>query len=108
MRNLESCVKVIQNNFLIMNLTPFILVLRFVHQYPDLEFNRVTVDQGAIPFILGGANIMCPGLTNPGGEMPEDGDDSPGLEKGAGVVIYAEGKEHALAVGVMKMSSVQV
>jgi|EP00979_Chaetoceros_neogracilis_P011637 PUA domain protein len=87
---------------------PILPVLRFVHQYPTLGFNKVTVDQGAIPFILGGANIMCPGLTNPGGEMPEDGDDAPALEKGVGVVVYAEGKEHALAVGVMKMSSAQM
>ncbi len=83
---------------------PLLPTLRLVHQYPDIEFNKVTVDKGAIPFILGGANIMCPGLTNPGGEMPEDGDE-PALEKGDGVVIYAEGKEHALAVGVMTMSS---
>ena len=84
---------------------PILPSLRFVHQYPDLAFNKVTVDKGAIPFILGGANIMCPGLTNAGGEMPADEDDEPGLEKGDGVVIYAEGKEHALAVGVLKMSS---
>jgi len=25
---------------------------------------------GAIRFILGGANIMCPGFTSPGGSMP--------------------------------------
>jgi PUA domain protein len=87
---------------------PILPALRFVHFYPDLEFNRVTVDQGAIPFILGGANIMCPGLTNPGGKMPEDEDGAPGLKEGDGVVIYAEGKEHALAVGVMKMSSAQM
>jgi len=42
---------------------------------------------------------MCPGLTNPGGEMPCD------LEKGAAVVIMAEGKETAIAVGTLKMSS---
>ncbi|GFH49938.1 PUA domain protein [Chaetoceros tenuissimus] len=85
---------------------PILPSLRFVHQYPTLKFNKVTVDQGAIPFILGGANIMCPGLTNPGGEMPPDNEDgTPALEKGDGVVIYAEGKEHALAVGVMTMSS---
>jgi len=93
---------------------PVLPSLKLVHQYPQLEFAKVTVDQGAIPFILGGANIMCPGLTNPGGYMPEDGagggdgDDGfpkDGLEKGAGVVVYAEGKELALAVGVMKLSS---
>lgn len=86
---------------------PLLPTLRLVHQYPDIQFNKVTVDRGAIPFILGGANIMCPGLTNVGGEMPEDG-DKPGLEKGDGVVIYAEGKEHALAVGVMTMSSATI
>jgi PUA domain protein len=91
---------------------PILPVLKLVHQYPTLEFTRVTVDKGAIPFLLGGANIMCPGLTNPGGEMPPDGAaqddqgfDLPGLEKGDGVVIYAEGKEHAIAMGVMMMSS---
>merc|ERR1712232_938480 len=80
-----------------------------------LNFTSVTVDKGAIPFILGGAHIMCPGLTNPGGYMPpdsensEDGDEGgDGLNKGDGVVIYAEGKELAIAVGVMKLSSSQI
>lgn len=82
--------------------------LRLVHSYPDLTFQQVKVDKGAIPFVIGGANIMCPGLTNPGGFMPEDSDDTAGLNKGDGVVIYAEGKEHALAIGVMKMSSKQI
>lgn len=82
--------------------------LKLCHAYPTLEFTRVTVDKGAIPFLLGGANIMCPGLTNPGGEMPPDVDDKPGLEKGDGVVIYAEGKELAIAIGVMSMSSADV
>lgn len=88
---------------------PILPTLKFVHKYPKVEFTRVTVDKGAIPFLLGGANVMCPGLTNPGGEMPPDnGDDSNGLEKGDGVVIYAEGKELPLAVGVMTMSSADV
>ena len=87
---------------------PILPTLKFVHKYPKVEFTRVTVDKGAIPFLLGGANVMCPGLTNPGGEMPPDNDDSNGLEKGDGVVIYAEGKELPLAVGVMTMSSADV
>lgn len=37
--------------------------------------------------------------------MPPDGDDGSALAKGDGVVIYAEGKELALAVGFMTMSS---
>lgn len=94
---------------------PILPVLKLVHQYPTLGFKQATVDKGAIPYLLGGANIMCPGLTNPGSEMPpdglvQDGDgfDVPGLQKGDGIVIMAEGKEHAIAVGVMTMSSAQV
>lgn len=94
---------------------PILPTLKFVQKYPNLEFTRVTADRGAIPFILGGAHIMCPGLTSPGGEIPEDGVeqdaqgfDVPGLEAGRGVVIYAEGKEHAIAVGVMKLSSAEI
>jgi predicted ribosome-associated RNA-binding protein Tma20 len=55
---------------------------------------------------------MCPGLTNPGSEMPPDGleqdangFDIAGVEKGDAVVIYAEGNDHAIACGVMTMSS---
>ena len=33
---------------------------------------EVQVDRGAIRFVLGGAHIMCPGLTSPGGRMEED------------------------------------
>jgi len=43
-----------------------------------------------------------------GGEMPPDTPEQPGLEKGDGVVIYAEDKEYPLAVGFMTMSSVDV
>ncbi|GMI47889.1 hypothetical protein TrCOL_g4171 [Triparma columacea] len=77
---------------------PILPTLRFVHKYPEL-WTTYTVDKGAIPFVLGGANIMCPGLTNPGGEMGVE------LEEGASVVIKAEGKENAIAVGTLKMSS---
>jgi malignant T-cell-amplified sequence len=96
---------------------PILPTLKLVHQYypSPLEFTRVTVDKGAIPFLLGGANIMCPGLTNPGSEMPVDGTmqdahgfDEPGLKKGAGVIIYAEGKEYAIAVGAMTMDSAEM
>lgn len=94
---------------------PLLPTLKLVHEYPTLDFTHVTVDKGAIPFLLGGANVMCPGLTNPGGEMPPDGTekdsngfDEPGLSKGAGVVIFAEGKEYALGVGSMTMSSSEV
>jgi len=94
---------------------PCLPTLKLVHHYPALPFKQVTVDKGAIPFLLGGANVMCPGLTNPGGEMPPDGEtqdvqgfDVPGVEKGDGVVIFAQGKEHAIACGVMTMSSEEI
>jgi PUA domain protein len=94
---------------------PILPALKMVHKYPSLDFTSVTVDKGAIPYLLGGAHVMCPGLTNPGGKMPADGEeqdengfDKPGLSKGDGVIIYSEGKEHAIAIGVMIMSSAEV
>ena len=78
---------------------PVLPTLKLVHMYPDLGWTMVKVDKGAIPFIIGGANIMCPGLTNKGGDAGN------GLEKGSGVVILAENKENAIAVGILKMSS---
>lgn len=60
---------------------------------------QVRADKGAIPFVLSGANVMCPGLTSAGGEMPED------LPAGTPVAIMAEGKEHAMAIGVLTLST---
>ncbi|XP_077845660.1 malignant T-cell-amplified sequence 1 isoform X2 [Macaca mulatta] len=56
------------------------------------------VDKGAIKFVLSGANIMCPGLTSPGAKLYPAAVDTI-------VAIMAEGKQHALCVGVMKMSA---
>lgn len=64
-----------------------------------LMMARVRVDKGAIKFVLKGADVMCPGLTSAGGEM------STALPEGAPVAVYAEGKEHALAVGTMRLST---
>ena len=55
-------------------------------------------DKGAIRFILSGANIMCPGLTSPGAKMTNVPDDTV-------VAVMAEGKQHAIGIGVTKMSS---
>jgi PUA domain protein len=43
-----------------------------------------------------------------GEEQDADGFDKPGLSKGDGVVIYAEGKEYAMAVGTMTTSSAEM
>ena len=80
---------------------PFFPTLRLLHQYPSM-MQRMQVDKGAIRFILGGANIMCPGFTSPGGSLPVP------IAANQPVAIYAEGKEHALSVGITKMSTEQI
>jgi len=80
---------------------PFFPTLRLMHKYPTI-MKRMQVDKGAIPFILGGSNIMCPGFTSKGGSLPTPiGAEEP-------VAIFAEGKEHCLAVGLTKMSTEQI
>ncbi|CAJ1974430.1 unnamed protein product [Sphenostylis stenocarpa] len=77
---------------------PYMPTLRLLHQYPNI-MKKLQVDRGAIRFVLAGANIMCPGLTSPGGVLDEDvGAECP-------VAIMAEGKQHALAIGFTKMSA---
>ncbi|URE31021.1 60S ribosomal protein L18 [Musa troglodytarum] len=50
---------------------PYMPTLRLLHQYPDI-MKKFQVDRGAIKFVLSGANIMCPGLTSPGGALDEE------------------------------------
>ena len=76
---------------------PFIPTLRLLHRYPDI-LPKYQVDRGAIRFVLSGANIMSPGLTSTGGRM----DDVPAESI---IAVYAEGKEHALAIGVTTLST---
>eukprot|EP01016_Furgasonia_blochmanni_P031338 TRINITY_DN3239_c0_g1_i1.p2 TRINITY_DN3239_c0_g1~~TRINITY_DN3239_c0_g1_i1.p2 ORF type:complete len:209 (+),score=47.41 TRINITY_DN3239_c0_g1_i1:138-764(+) len=71
--------------------------LRLLHRYPDM-LPKMQVDKGAIKHVFGGANVMCPGLTSAGGKM----DDVP---SGAVVAITAEGKKHAVAIGVTTLST---
>lgn len=66
---------------------------------PDI-LPRMQVDKGAIKFVISGANIMCPGLTSKGARMPDEM-----IEKDQVVAIYAEGKENAVAIGKMVLSS---
>ena len=53
----------------------------------------------SMQFVFNGADIMCPGLTSAGATIEDEADE------GAVVAIYAEGKEHALAVGLTTMST---
>ncbi|EME30875.1 Malignant T-cell-amplified sequence 1 [Galdieria sulphuraria] len=80
---------------------PYFPSLRLLHAYPFL-LPRLQVDKGAIRHILKGADIMCPGLTSAGARMDEE------LGSNRMVGIFAEGKEHALAVGVTKLSTEDV
>jgi malignant T-cell-amplified sequence len=77
---------------------PYLPTLRLLHQYP-LMMPRIQVDKGAIKFVLNGSDIMCPGCTSKGGAIPVD------LPAGAPVAVYAEGKEHAIAIGTLLMST---
>jgi PUA domain protein len=65
----------------------------------------VKIDRGAIRFVLAGAQIMCPGLTSKGGELPPA---EGALAAGTSVAVFAEGKEHAVAVGFTKLSSEEI
>jgi malignant T-cell-amplified sequence len=86
--------------------------LKIVHQYPHC-FKRIRIDRGAIRFVLSGAILMAPGLTSPGGRLP-NADASPedaalygteDLIPGEVVVVMAEGKEHACLIGPLKMGT---
>ncbi|PFH33829.1 cell cycle regulator protein [Besnoitia besnoiti] len=79
---------------------PWVPSLRLVHTYPSM-MPKMQVDRGAISFVLRGSNIMCPGLTSPGGRMEN-------VEAGHVVQITAEGKINACAVGVATMSTEQI
>ncbi|XP_047003369.1 malignant T-cell-amplified sequence 1 homolog [Schistocerca americana] len=76
---------------------PWIPTLRLLHKYPFL-LPWEQVDKGAIRFVLSGANIMCPGLTSPGAKMTP-------VPKGTIVAVMAEGKQHALAIGITTLST---
>ena len=78
---------------------PYFPTLKVLHQFPEM-MPRLRVDKGAIKFIFQGANIMCPGLTSPGALLPDEN-----IEEDTPVAIYVEGKTHALAVGITKMST---
>ncbi|CEL96877.1 unnamed protein product [Vitrella brassicaformis CCMP3155] len=80
---------------------PWVPTLRLLHQHPSM-MPKMQADKGATKFIMGGANVMCPGLTHPTGGRMED------VDRGAVVQILLEGREHACAVGIMTMSTAEI
>ncbi|KAJ6630663.1 hypothetical protein B0H10DRAFT_1982266 [Mycena sp. CBHHK59/15] len=80
---------------------PFYPTLKLLHKYPYI-LPMVKVDRGAIRFLLAGAHMMCPGLTSAGGYLPPP---DAALAAGTPVAIHAEGKEHAVGVGITKLGT---
>merc|ERR1711939_1167917 len=82
--------------------------LKLVHRFPTC-FPSIRIDRGAIRFVLSGATLMAPGLTSTGGRLPNRGwYGGRELEKGEPLVICAEGKEEACAVGLLSMGTKEV
>ncbi|KAI6177497.1 PUA domain-containing protein [Aphelenchoides bicaudatus] len=80
---------------------PYIPTLRLLHKYPFILPHQ-QVDQGAIRPVLNGSHIMAPGLKSAGARFDES------IEKEQIVAVMAEGKDHAMAIGLQKMSSSEV
>jgi PUA domain protein len=87
--------------FLILRDNIYAPTLKFLHMYPNI-LPKVQVDRGAIKFVLKGADIMAPGLTSKGGHT---GDPNINLPVDTVVAIQAEGKQHSIAIGVLKLST---
>lgn len=49
--------------------------------------------------------MMCPGLTSPGGSLPPA---DLALPAETAVAIFAEGKEHAAGMGILKMGTEEI
>jgi PUA domain protein len=65
----------------------------------------VKIDRGAIRFLLAGAPMMCPGFTSAGGYLPPA---DAALPAGTPVAIHAEGKDHAVGVGITKLGTEEI
>lgn len=65
-------------------------VLFFPHYFADPNvMKKLQVDRGAIKFVLAGANIMCPGLTSPGGALDDEvKEDTPVVRATAFSLFY--------------------
>lgn len=74
--------------------------LRLLHEYPSM-MPKMQVDRGAVRFVLRGSNVMCPGLTSPGGRMEE-------VPANSVVQIAVEGKQHSCAIGITTMSTEEI
>ncbi|KAI1073973.1 translation machinery-associated protein [Whalleya microplaca] len=91
--------------------------LKLVHRFPA-AFPSIRIDRGAIRFVLSGATLMAPGLTSVGGRLPSGAGGDEGLdederwtrelEKGEPVVVRAEDKTEACAIGFLVAGTKEV
>eukprot|EP00761_Pharyngomonas_kirbyi_P010534 gb/GECH01010554.1/.p1 GENE.gb/GECH01010554.1/~~gb/GECH01010554.1/.p1 ORF type:complete len:183 (+),score=36.69 gb/GECH01010554.1/:1-549(+) len=75
--------------------------LRLLYEYPDM-MKKIQVDRGAVKHIMGGADVMCPGITSRGGKIFEE------LPADTPVAVMVEGKTLPVGIGVLSMSTQQI
>ena len=80
---------------------PILPLIKVLHRFPYF-MEVMQCDKGAIRHIFSGSHVMAPGLTSPGGMITAD------LPTMAPVAITAEGKQHAMAIGVLSMTSDEI
>jgi malignant T-cell-amplified sequence len=80
---------------------PYLPTLRTLHKFPFL-LPVLRVDRGAIKHVINGADVMVPGLRSERAVIEDE------VDRGAAVAVFAESKEHAIAVGICKMSTEQM
>ena len=80
---------------------PILPTIKVLHRMPYF-METMQCDKGAIRHIFSGSHVMAPGLTSEGGCI------TPDLPAMAPVAITAEGKKHAMAIGVLSMSSEEI
>eukprot|EP00659_Diplonema_papillatum_P016143 gene16143-24727_t len=79
---------------------PYFPTLRLLHKYPDM-LPPMQVDINGCRHVLGGANVMCQGLTSAGGRLSD-------VPEKTACQVRIEGKQHALAVGLTTMGSDEI
>ena len=80
---------------------PMLPLIKVLHRFPYF-MEVMQCDKGAIRHILCGSHVMAPGLTSPGGMITAD------LPVKAPVAIAVEGKQHAVGIGVLSMTSDEI
>ncbi|CAI2380744.1 unnamed protein product [Moneuplotes crassus] len=75
--------------------------LKLLHKYPTM-MKHMQCDKGAIKHIIGGSDVMAPGLLHENGVIDES------AVVGDVIAIMAEGKRHAMAIGRMAMTPADI